>query len=148
MAKENVYNINVMRAALKTAWENGNRGLVTEKSCKELGISEGFFKAYENGMKLLYEAVSAYCRAKNSPSASADEIKATRERIFPLWKTMLACAEKEKFSRELRVREDDVANLVGFCQGFMLSKNDVCGAVSEVHEPARFCRRHTQRRKG
>jgi AcrR family transcriptional regulator len=126
MAKETntVYNVNAMRPAFARARGEGNRRLISKEICAELGISEGFFTSYLKGMEQLFDAVVTYCRLKNSPTVAEDALKTAREAVFPLWKNLLSCAEKDKFARELRVREDDVANLVSFCQGFVRDAND------------------------
>lgn len=125
MENKKVYNINAMRPVLLAAHEQGNRRMIDKKFCAEHGVSEGYFKVYKKNMETLFEAVSAYARAKNSPKAKPSEVLALREAIFPLWREMLSCGERTALSKELRVQEYDVDNLVGFCQKFMDDRNDV-----------------------
>lgn len=126
-----VYNINAMRPAFIKMYENGNRGTINKKVCSELGISETFYEWYKKGIESLFNAVCNYCRLKNSPKATAAELTAAHEAIFPLWKDMLHTAEKSREERELRVRQDDVSNLVSFCQTFVNDANDVSRGKDE-----------------
>ena len=123
--EKKTYNINEMRPVLVAAHEQGNRRMIDKKLCAEHGVSEGYFEVYRANMSRLFEAVSAYARAKNSPKAKPEKVSELREAIFPLWREMLSCGERTALSRELRVQEYDVDNLVGFAQGFTDNKNDV-----------------------
>lgn len=126
MAKKNeTYNINAMRPAILKARENGNRSIISKAMCAELGISEVYFNMYQTGMEKLFTAVCDYCRRKNSPKATAEELKTAYDAIFPLWRDLLSCGEKEKMSRDLRVTEHDISNLVSFCQRFVNDANNV-----------------------
>lgn len=132
MAKNNkVYNINAMRPAFVKMRETGNRGVISKKVCSELGISETYFDWYKKSIESLFEAVCAYCRLKNSPKATADEVNAAHEEIYPRWKDMLSTAERDKMTRELRVTEHDISNLVSFCQVFVNDKNDTSRGTDE-----------------
>lgn len=126
-----VYNINAMRPALVKMREGGNRGVITKKVCSELGISETYYSWYKSSIEKLFEVVCAYCRVKNSPKASAAEVGAAHEAIFPVWKDMLSTAERDKMKRELRVTEHDISNLVSFCQTFVNDANDVSRGKDE-----------------
>lgn len=120
-----VYNINAIRPALVRMRENGNRGVISKSLCNELGITENYFTWYKASLEKLFEAVCAYCRLKNSPTATKADVDAALEAIYPLWKDMLSTAEKDKFTKELRVTEHDISNLVSFCQIFVNDKNDL-----------------------
>lgn len=74
MENKKVYNINAMRPVLLAAHEQGNRRMIDKKFCAEHGVSEGYFKVYKKNMETLFEAVSAYARAKNSPKAKPSEV--------------------------------------------------------------------------
>ncbi len=119
-----VVNINVMRKALEAKYAEGNRGVITEKFCEELGIDKAYFECHVNTVHKLYERVSAYCKLKNSTAAKAEELKAAYEAILPIWKELLSTAEDKKYERILRCRPDDVSNLIGFCQKFMNGANN------------------------
>lgn len=153
MENKKVYNINAMRPVLLAAHEQGNSRMIDKKLCAEHGVSEGYFKVYKKGMETLFEAVSAYARAKNSPKAKPSEVLALREAIFPLWREMLSCGERTALSKELRVQEYDVDNLVGFCQKFMDDRNDVSRGEDKTFQshkvwsvtPLRFFTRSVER---
>lgn len=133
MANNNkVYNINAMRPAFVKMRENGNRGVITKSVCSELGISETFFEWYKKSIESLFEAVCSYCRLKNSPKATAAEVDAAYEAIYPKWKEMLSTAERDKLTRELRVTEHDISNLVSFCQVFVNDKNDASRGADDT----------------
>lgn len=119
-----VYNINAMRPAILKARENGNRQVISKSMCTELGISETYFEMYLKDVDRLFAAVCAYCRLKNSPKADSAAVDAAYNSIFPIWKEMLSMSEKEKMTRELRVTEHDISNLVSFCQTFVNDSND------------------------
>lgn len=121
---QSVYNINYMRAAFAHMHDTGNRGVITKKVCTDLGISTTYFDWYKESLKNLFEVVATYCRLKNSPTAAAADVNAAYEAIFPVWKEMLSTAEADKFTRELRVTEHDISNLVSFCQTFVNDAND------------------------
>lgn len=132
MAK--TYNINAMRPALLEARKQGNKKIITKQFCEGLGISAGYFDSYKNTIKELFEAVAHYCRLKNSPNTDRekpDELKKAYEAIYPLWKTLLETGEKEKMKKDLHVGEEDIANLIGFCQKFVADSNDVSRGKDE-----------------
>lgn len=132
MAK--TYNINAMRPALLEARKQGNKKMITKQFCEGLGISAGYFDSYKNTIKELFEAVAHYCRLKNSPNTDRekpDELKKAYEAIYPLWKTLLETGEKEKMKKDLHVGEEDIANLIGFCQKFTADSNDVSRGKDE-----------------
>lgn len=131
MANTKVYNINAMRPALVKMRETGNRGVITKSVCSELGIGETYFEWYKKGIESLFNAVCDYCRQKNSPKATAESVNAAHEAIYPLWKDMLSTAERDKMTKELRVTEHDISNLVSFCQTFVNDVNDVSRGKDE-----------------
>lgn len=116
-----VYNFNALRPALIAAYQNGNTSAISEKFCKKLELPDYAFAAYNNLMGKLYNAVSDYVRVKFDKSKSDDEIKAVRNAIFPAWRALLECGEKDKFSKELHVREADIDSIVGYGETFMAS---------------------------
>ena len=79
---------------------------------------------YVANVKKLFEATCNYCRVKNSPFATNDMRAEAKQPIYDCWKELLSSAEKEQFASDLRVCEDDVSNLVGFCQRFVNDAND------------------------
>ena len=137
MANTNkIYNINAIRPAILKAREQGNRKAITQKFCTELGISTGYWEMYNNGMKKLFEVVSDYCRLKNSPKATPAQLKDAMNKIFPLWRELLSSGEKDKNISDFRVREDDVSNLISFCQRFVNDSNNVKGEEGFVAKRA------------
>lgn len=127
-----VYNINAMRPALVKAREDGNRRVITKSMCSELGISDTYYEWYKKGIESLFNAVCSYCRLKNSPKASAESVNTAHEAIYPLWKDLLSTAERDKMTRELRVTEHDISNLVSFCQTFVNDANDASRGQDET----------------
>lgn len=120
MENKKVYNINAMRPVLLAAHEQGNRRMIDKKLCSEHGVSEGYFQVYKKNMEALFEAVSAYARAKNSPKAKPSEVLALREAIFPLWRDILVYpqqvsgatvnTDQEEYTNWLYGLEDAVFN--------------------------------------
>lgn len=119
------YNMNEMRPALVKAHEMGNRKLINAELCAALGVSQAHFAMYDAGMTNLFKAVSEYVRLYNAPRETDTEVKAAREKIFPLWKAVLACGEPDKFSNELRVDAADVEHLAEWATRAIDSQNDL-----------------------
>lgn len=121
----NNYNINEMRSVLIAARNKGNKRPISESFAKDCGVSATYFKAYIADMDKLYTAVAAYCRLKNSPRQDDAGLAEKFEEVRASWQKFTECGEATEFSRELRISEHDVSNLVGFCQGFMQDSNNV-----------------------
>lgn len=120
----NNYNINAMRPALIAARNSGNRRAISEAAATSAGVTSVYYKVYQEDVKKLYEATAAYCRAKNNPRTDDSELNQLHEALRQSWQHFTECAEATEFSKELRVSDHDISNLVGFCQGFMDDSNN------------------------
>lgn len=122
------FNINAMRPALLSAYENGNTKAITLKDCEALEISQGYFEMYKKNLEALYFALCSYSRIKHTPKANAEDIKKAYNEIFPLWREAMACAEKSKNAKDFAVDVIDIEDLLGFVQKFASTSNEE-GAV-------------------
>lgn len=124
MATKKIYNINAMREVLLAARKDGNRKMITAKFCAEHNVAEGYFTMFRNTIQELYEVTSNYCRLKNSQGVAEETLKEAHDKIYPLWKSLLETAEKDKLKKDLHCTEHDISNLVSFCQKFTSDRND------------------------
>lgn len=122
---EGIYNINEMRKVLVAARENGNKGTINKALCEEHGVAEVWFNMYVESIKKLYLATCEYITIKHSVAATEDEKKASREKLYPLWKNILSNGEKGKHTHELRCSETDIDSIVGYCEIFINDRNNI-----------------------
>ena len=120
-----VYNINFMRSALVASRENGNRKVISAKLCEELNIEPTWFTCYVNLVNKLYDACTSYIRVKHDQSTTDELRNEAREKLFPIWKELLACGEKDQFSKSLRVSPADIDSIIGYAEKFVLSANNL-----------------------
>lgn len=124
--------INEMHKVFEEARKTGNRGAIKEDLALANGVSKGFFDAYLNTITDLYEATAEYVRLKNGYEADEKQLKAAVSAIFKEWRTLLDCAEESAYERKMRLRPDDVSNLVGFAQKFVNDANNAAGVEGFV----------------
>ena len=142
-----VYNINAMFPIFRAAYAEGNRASISETYCVDHGVSTGFFDDYVLRVEKLFAAMCGYIDVKHNEDLRGDKdqaakVKAARNKLFGLWKKVLECGEPEKETRSLKPYEDDVEDLVGFCQRFAPEKANVMFAkdfsVGKVWATQRF----------
>lgn len=124
MANNKVYNFNEMRKVIVLAHNMNNTKAITKDMVAGAGVHNDYFDWWKNDVKKLQNAVWDYVRAKKNQrygdSDITDEaIKANYEKIFPLWKEILATGEKTKTAKELHVQLSDVEDLIGYVTEFM-----------------------------
>lgn len=120
-----VYNINFMRPALVASREDGNRKAISAKFCDELKIEPTWFTCYANLVDKLYSACTDYIRVKHDQNTTEELRNESREKLFPIWKELLACGEKDKLSKSLRVSPADIDSIIGYAEKFVLSQNNL-----------------------
>lgn len=130
------YNINAMRPALVAAHNDNNRKAIDRQRVADTGVSLDYFNAYLKDVKSLQNACVDYVRLvkeqRTNDKITDKQIKAKRDRIFPLWKTLLECGEKDKLHKELHITEFDVDSLSTFSYQFVQSsKGTVEAETSE-----------------
>jgi len=122
MAK-NAYNFNSIRPLIVIAHNTGNKKPINKDMVDGAGIDTRYFSQWQADVKALQKTVEDYVDKRKNGRFDAKitegDIYAARERIFPKWKEILHCVEKEKTARELHVNEADVEDLIGFAWKFM-----------------------------
>ena len=122
MAKKTT-NFNAIRPALVAAHNQDNRRPINKEKCEDLGIDVRYLTLWISDVKKLQKTVEAYVdkawNAKFDKSISDGDVYAARERIYPKWKELLCCAEKEKDQKALHVSEFDIEALIKFAWTFM-----------------------------
>lgn len=124
--------INEMHKVFEEARKTGNRGAIKEELALANGVSKGFFDAYLNTISDLYAATAEYVRLKNGYGATEKQLKDAVSAIYKEWRTLLDCAEESAYERKMRMRPDDVSNLVGFAQKFVNDANNSAGVEGFV----------------
>lgn len=144
MATKKVYNFNAIRPLIVIAHNNGNKKPISKDMVDGAGIDARYFTQWQADVKALQKTVEDYVdKRKNgrfNAKISDGDIYAARERIFPKWKEILHCAEKEKEIRELHVNEADVEDLIGFAWKFM----DSGVGTAECHVDERVFRKQVE----
>ena len=120
MAKK-IYNINAMRPVIVCAHgaEYCNSKAITKEMVVGAGVDTSYFVKWQADVDALRETVCEYVKLKHDTSAKDEDVYASRERIFPKWKTILEAGENTKEAKELRVTPYDVDSLVGYAEQFM-----------------------------
>lgn len=140
------YNLNEMREVLIKSHNTGNKALITKNVCADSGVSEVFFKDYLTRVEALHSTVCDYVRTKHASNAQiakdfggveawTEQLAAKREAIFPLWKNLLECGEKDKIKKSLHVNVADVDSIVGYAEMFMDKGNNQLEAEEEITFP-------------
>lgn len=124
--------INAMHKVFLEARSTGNRGAIKEELALANGVTPGFFKTYLNTIDDLYKATAAYVRLKNGYGATDKQLKDAVSAIYKEWRALLDCGEESAFERKMRMRPDDVSNLVGFAQKYVNDANNAAGAEGFV----------------
>lgn len=119
--------INEMHKVFEEARKTGNRGAIKEELALANGVTKGFFDAYLNTIGDLYKATAEYVHLKNGYEADEKQLKAAVSAIYKEWRSLLDCAEESAYERKMRLRPDDVSNLVGFAQKFVNDANNTTG---------------------
>lgn len=120
MAKK-IYNINAMRPVIVCAHgaEYCNSKAITKEMVVGAGVDMSYFVKWQADVDALRETVCEYIKLKHDTSAKDENVYASRERIFPKWKTILEAGENTKEAKELHVTPYDVDSLVGYAEQFM-----------------------------
>ena len=120
MAKK-TYNINAMRPVIVCAHgaEYCNSKAITKEMVVGAGVDMSYFVKWQADVDALRETVCEYVKLKHDTSAKDETVYASRERIFPKWKTILEAGENTKEAKELHVTPYDVDSLVGYAEQFM-----------------------------
>lgn len=120
MAKK-IYNINAMRPVIVTAHGANycNSKAITKEMVVGAGVDMSYFVRWQNDVNALRDTVCEYVKLKHDHNAKDEEVYASRERIFPKWKTILEAGENTKTTKELHVTPYDVDSLVGYAEQFM-----------------------------
>lgn len=143
MARKN-YNFNTIRQLLVIAHNNGNKKPINKDMADGAGIDVSYLIQWEADVKALQKTVEDYVDKRKNGRFNADitegDIYAARERIYPKWKEVLHCAEKEKDSRDLHVNEADVEDLIGFAWDFF----DTGVGTGECHVDPKVFRRKVE----
>lgn len=144
MARAKINNFNAMRPALVVAHNQGNKKAITKDLIDGAGIDNRYFVQWQADVKALQKTVEDYVDKRKNGRFNADitegDIYAARERIFPKWKEVLSCAEKDKDARALHVNEADVEDLIGFAWKFM----DTGVGTAECHVDEKAFRRQVE----
>lgn len=121
MAKKKIYNINAMRPVIVCAHgaDYCNSKAITKEMVVGAGVDISYFVKWQSDVDALRETVCEYVKLKHDTSAKDEDIYASRERIFPKWKTILEAGENTKETKELHVTPYDVDSLVGYAEQFM-----------------------------
>ena len=143
MAKA-TYNFNSIRPLLVIAHNTGNKKPINKDMVDGAGIDNRYFVQWQADVKALQKTVEDYVDKRKNGRFDAKitegDIYAARERIFPKWKEVLHCAEKEKETRALHVNEADVEDLIGFAWKFM----DTGVGTAECHVDEKAFRRQVE----
>ena len=120
MAKK-IYNINAMRPVIVCAHgaEYCNSKAITKEMVVGAGVDMSYFVKWQADVDALRETVCEYIKLKHDTSAKDENVYASRERIFPKWKTILEAGENTKEAKELHVTPYDVDSLDGYAEQFM-----------------------------
>ena len=120
MAKK-IYNINAMRPVIVCAHgaKYCNSKAITKEMVVGAGVDMSYFVKWQADVDALRETVCEYIKLKHDTSAKDENVYASRERIFPKWKTILEAGENTKEAKELHVTPYDVDSLVGYAEQFM-----------------------------
>lgn len=120
MAKK-IYNINAMRPVIIKAHgaDYCNSKAITKEMVVGAGVDMSYFVKWQADVDALRETVCEYVKLKHDTSAKDEDVYASRERIFPKWKTILEAGENTKEAKELHVTPYDVDSLVGYAEQFM-----------------------------
>ena len=142
MAK--TYNFNSIRPLLVIAHNQGNKKPINKDMVDGAGVDNRYFVQWQSDVKALQKTVEDYVDKRKNGRFNADitegDIYAARERIYPKWKEILHCAEKDKLSRELHVDPADVEDLIGFAWKFM----DTGVGTAECHVDERVFRKQVE----
>lgn len=112
---------NTMYPAIVAAHNANNTRAITEKNCEDLGIGKDHLDQFIKECNELRKAVVAYVVAKHDHKMEFKDKEKTalRNKIFPLWKTMLESGEVSCFAKELHVSSFDIDSLVGYGEMFV-----------------------------
>lgn len=117
-----IYNFNAIRPAIIVAHNDNNRKAIDRQRIADLGIDNAYFIQWQTDCNALRETVIDYVTKKKNArfdsKITEGDVYAARERIYPKWKEILHCGEADKTTRELKVSEADVEDLIGFAWDF------------------------------
>ena len=143
MANKN-YNFNAIRPLIVIAHNQGNKKPINKDMVDGAGIDARYFTQWQADVKALQKTVEDYVDKRKNGRFNAEitegDIYAARERIFPKWKEVLHCAEKDKEARILHVDPADVEDLIGFAWKFM----DTGVGTAECHVDEKAFRRQVE----
>lgn len=119
-AKANLYAD--MRIAIVKAHNDGNKKAIDKQRVADLDVDATSYNMWVSECKLLRNACFDYVQKKKNArfntEITAEQVKEAREKIYPMWKTLLGFGEKGKYDKELKCQESDVEDLVGFVWDF------------------------------
>lgn len=124
MAATKPLYINQMHKVFEEARRTGNRGAIKEEMALACGVTKGFFDSYLHTISDLYAAATNYVRLKNGYGATDADLKKAVSAIYKEWRYLLDCAEESAYERKMRLRADDVSNIVGWAQKFVNDANN------------------------
>lgn len=118
---------NAMRDALVVAHNTGNKKAITEETAVACGVATADFKTWKEDVNALRTVVWDYVLKKNEArrdeKITATQLKASRDLIFPKWKTVLSGGEKRCLEKTMHVDVNDVEDLIAFCWDFLGTEN-------------------------
>lgn len=125
MAKKTKATVNLyadMRIALVKAHNDGNKKAIDKQRVADLDVDPTSYNMWVSQCKLLRDTTFDYVAKKKNArfdsEITEDQVKEAREKIYPMWKSLLSFGESTKYDKELRVSESDVEDLVGFVWDF------------------------------
>lgn len=111
-----------MRPALVKAHNEGNTKPISKDLILGADIDITAFNMWTSKCKLLRDTTFDYVAKKKNARFSSEitqeMITEAREKIYPMWKSILGFGEKSKYEKELRCSESDVEDLIGFAWDF------------------------------
>ena len=128
MAKKATYNFGQeMYKVLVIAHNMGNTKAINKDMVAGADIDATFLTQWIYDVRTLQGAVSDYVMKKKNANVDSTitegDVYAARQRIYPKWKEILRCGEKDKYSKELHVQESDIEDLYGYACKFMSTVN-------------------------
>lgn len=117
-----VNNFNIIRPALLTMHKLGNKKPLNADICVSMDIDSKYLTDWENCVNSLRVCVQDYVKnamaAKYHDDITPAMVQASREQIYPRWKSILGHCEASKDKRALHVSEFDVEALIKFAWTF------------------------------
>ena len=114
-------NMNVIYPALVAAHNGGNRSAISKDLILGCGIDNIYLVRWSSDVEKLRKAVWAYFALRvevQNGRADKHDLEVAFNKLYPLWKNLLAQGERKTDERELHADQYDIEDIIGFAWDF------------------------------